>query len=129
MTQNTLPTRIHDDQNGLDYVLNGDYYFPVFDHPYDSLSFGKWGYMHKRYLEKNKPILYNQLLVQGKLNCYLASLNQQAQERLDVIVQQMMKKEGITEQLKAENQMQWVRKMNNIRQRAEESITAELIYV
>ena len=128
MMQNRLPQRIHDNRNGLDYVLQGDYYFPIIDYPLDARPIGKWGRMHKKYLEKNRPILYNQLLLKGSINTYLADLNEQAQQRLELIIQQMKKNEGVTEQLKAQDQMQWVRHMSSIRQRAEEIITDELIY-
>lgn len=128
MTQNTLPQTIHDTRNGLDYTLQGDYYFPVISFPTEDRPVGKWGRMHKRYLEENKPGLYNQLVHQGKLGTYLADLNEQAQKRLEVIIRQMMRNEGVTEHFKAADQMQWVRKMNSIRHRAEETITAELIY-
>ncbi len=128
MTQNYLPQRIHDNRNGLDYVLQGDYYFPIIDYPSDARPIGKWGRMHKKYLEENRPILYSQLLLKGTINTYLADLNEQAQQRLEVIIHQMKKNEGVTEQLKIQDQMQWVRHMNSIRQRAEEIITDELIY-
>ena len=128
MMQNRLPQRIHDNRNGLDYVLQGDYYFPIIDYPSDARPIGKWGRMHKKYLEENRPILYSQLLLKGTINTYLADLNEQAQQRLGMIIQQMKQNEGVTEQLKAQDQMQWVRHMNSIRQRAEEIITDELIY-
>lgn len=128
MTQNYLPQRIHDNRNGLDYVLQGDYYFPIIDYPSDARPIGKWGRMHKKYLEENRPILYSQLLLKGTINTYLADLNEQAQQRLEVIIHQMKKNEGVTEQLKIQDQMQWVRHMSSIRQRAEEIITDELIY-
>ena len=128
MTQNRLPQRIHDNRNSLDYVIQGDYYFPIIDYPSDARPIGKWGRMHKKYLEENRPILYSQLLLKGTINTYLADLNEQAQQRLGMIIQQMKKNEGVTEQLKAQDQMQWVRHMNSIRQRAEEIITDELIY-
>ena len=126
--QNSLPKRIHDDRNGLDYILQGDYYFPIIDYPLDARPIGKWGRMHKKYLEKNCPILYNQLLLKGSINTYLADLNEQAQQRLELIIHQMKKNEGVNEQLKIQDQMQWVRHMSSIRQRAEEIITDELIY-
>lgn len=79
-------------------------------------------------MEENKPGLYSLLLIQGKLGTYLADLNEQAEEHLNVIISHMMRSEGITENLKATDQMQWVRRMNSIRQRAEEVVMAEMIY-
>ena len=128
MMQNRLPQRIHVNRNGLDYVLQGDYYFPIIDYPLDARLIGKWGRMHKRHLEENRPILYYQLLLKGSINTYLADLNEQAQQRLELIIHQMKKNEGVNEQLKIQDQMQWVRHMSSIRQRAEEIITDELIY-
>ena len=128
MTQTHLPQRIHDNRNGLDYVLQGDYYFPVIGVPSDDRPIGRWGRMHQKYLEENRPIIYHQLVLKGTIKTYLADLNEQAQQRLEVIIQQMKKNEGVTEQLKAQDQMQWVMHMNSIRQRAEEIITDELIY-
>ena len=129
MTQEALPQRIHDESNGLDYVLHGDYYLPDIVKPKKNPHLlGKWGRMHKRYLEENKPGLYSQLVLQGKLSTYLADLNEQAQGRLNAIISQMMRNDGVTEHLKAADQMQWVRRMNNIRQRAEEVVMAEMIY-
>ena len=87
MMQNRLPQRIHDNRNGLDYVLQGDYYFPIIDYPLDARPIGKWGRMHKRYLEENRPILYNQLLLKGSINTYLADQNEQAQLRVELSIQ------------------------------------------
>ena len=126
--QNSLPKRIHDDRNGLDYILQGDYYFPVIDDPSETRPIGRWGRMHRRYLEENRPTLYHQLVLKGTIKTYLADLNEQAQQRLETIIHQMKKNEGVTEQLKMRDQIQWVRQMNSIRQRAEEIIADELIY-
>ena len=76
--QNSLPKRIHDDRNELDYILQGDYYFPVIDDPSETRPIGRWGRMHKKYLEENRPALYNQLLLKGTINTYLADLNERA---------------------------------------------------
>ena len=89
---------------------------------------GKWGRMHRDYLREHKPIQYNCLLLSGKLWTYLADLNEQAQDRLDRIIEQMKTAEGITEALKASAPMEWVRRMNNIRNRAEKIILQELIF-
>ena len=126
---NELANRIHDESNGLDYVLVGDYYLPDIQIGNEEhRPVGRWGRMNMEYLKKYRPAMYNDLLLSGKLWSYLADLNEQAEKRLDCIIQQMKEAECVTEQLKAENQMQWVGTMNNIRNRAEEIVLLELIY-
>lgn len=115
-------------ENGLNYVLVGDYYFPLLTLPKEDRSIGYWVGKHLEYIRKHRPILFNQLVLSGKLKTYLADLNEQAQNRLELIMQQMKKAEGITEALKASDQMTWGRAMNSIRSRAEEIILHELIY-
>ena len=121
-----LPKKIH--QNGISYTLVGDYYIPDLELPEESRPIGRWGRMHKAFLQEHRPGQYNALLLSGKLWTYLADLNEQAADRLDLIIRQMMKAEGVTEAMKAENQMLWVQSMNSIRCRAEEIIKTELIY-
>lgn len=123
-----LKKRIHDDSNGLDYVLVGDYYIPDLKLPEENRPIGRWGRMHRDYLKRYRPALYSELLLSGSLWTYLADLNEQAQNRLDTIMEQMKAAEGITEELKAHEQMAWVRAVNNIRNRAEEIILSELVY-
>ena len=124
-----MKKHIYDENNGLWYELIGDYYIPVLalsseeQHP-----IGKWGRMHRAYLKEHRPILFNDLSLSGQLWTYLADLNEQAQERLSLIVEQMKASEGVTEKLKAADQMAWVGAMNSIRNRAEEIILRELIY-
>ena len=89
---------------------------------------GKWGMMHKDYLKKNKPVLFNSLLIQGKLYQHCAEIENQAREMYDTLIEQMKVKEGVTEQLKAENQMEWVAQMNNIRNRATEIVNKHIVY-
>ena len=122
----TLKPRIH--ENGMDYVLVGDYYVPDLKLPEERRPIGLWGHLHKAYLKQFHPMLYNDLLLSGKLHSVLADLNEQATDRLNRIIRQMMEAEGVTEGMKAENQMAWVRAMNSIRSRAEEIIRAEMIY-
>ena len=110
-----LKKHIHDDSNGLDYVLVGDYYIPDLQLPEESRPIGRWGRMHSEYLQEYCPDRYNELLLSGKLWTYLADLNEQAQNRLDYIIVQMKEAEGIMEELKACDQMAWVRAMNSIR--------------
>lgn len=123
-----LKKHIYDEHNGLCYTLVGDYYIPNLQLPEEPRPIGIWGWMHKDYLEKYHPAQYNDLVLTGKLWTYLADLNEQATDRCNRIVRQMMKTEGITEALKARNQMAWVGAMDSIRNRAEEIILQELIY-
>lgn len=116
-------------ENGINYKLIGDYYFPMISFPCESRPIGRWGRMHLAYLEEHKPSLHTQLMLDGTLCTYLADLNEQAEEQLETIMAGLVKQEGITEQLKAEHQMEWVGRMNEARHRAEECILAELVYV
>lgn len=124
-----MKKHIYDESNGLWYELIGDYYIPVLTlSSEEQRPIGKWGRMHRDYLKEYRPILFNDLILSGQLWTYLADLNEQAQERLSVIVEQMKEAEGVTEDLKAADQMAWVGAMNSIRNRAEEIILRELIY-
>ena len=124
-----LKKRIHDDSNGLDYVLVGDYYIPDLKLPEESRPIGRWGRMHKAFLQEHRPDQYNELLLSGKLWTYLADLNEQADDRLACIISQMQAAEGVSEELKICDQLAWVGAMNSIRIRAEEIIRSEMIYV
>ncbi len=115
-------------ENGLNYVLVGDCYFPCLTFPEENRSIGYWGRKHLKYLREHHPIQFNQLALSGKLKTYLADLDEQAQDCLELIIQQMKAAEGITEALKTADQMAWVRAMNSIRSRAEEIILHEMIY-
>ena len=121
-------TRLHDENNRLDYVLVGDYYFPALILVEDSRPVGRWGRMYRRYLKEHHPVRYQVLLLSGRLNTYLADTDAQAEEQLEVITQQMAEREGMNEELKAANQMEWVQRMNSIQNRAEEAVQAGLIY-
>ena len=112
----------------FNYTLVGDYYIPNIALPEENRPIGRWGRLHRNYLEKHRPILFNDLVLSGQLWTYLADLNEQAQERLSLIVEQMKASEGVTEELKAADQMVWVGAMNSIRNRAEEIILREMIY-
>ena len=114
--------------NGIEYILVGDYYIPNIALPEENRPIGRWGRMHRDYLEQHHPILFHDLVLSGQLWTYLADLNEQAQERLSLIVDQMKEAEDVTEELKASNQMAWVGAMNSIRNRAEEIILREMIY-
>ena len=126
---NRLQRHIHDNKRGLDYVLTDNYYLSALRLPEDNRPIGRWGRLHKEYLKTYRPLLYNELLLSGKLHTILADLNEQAAERCRLIVQQMAQAEGITEELKANDPVRWVQAMNSIRSRAEEIIQAEMIYV
>lgn len=123
-----LKKHIHDDSNGLDYVLVGDYYIPDLQLPEESRPIGRWGRMHREYLQEYCPDRYNELLLSGKLWTYLADLDEQVQNRLDCTIVQIKETEGVTEELKAKDQLAWVGRMNSIRHRAEEIIRSEMIY-
>ena len=120
---------IYDEKNGLWYELQGDYYLPCLKLPKEeSRHIGVWGQRHLRYLKQHRKVLYSELLISGKLNDYLADLNEQAVEMFSRLVKQLAEKEGLTEALKAENQMLWVQKMNNIHNAAMEVVSNDLIY-
>ena len=123
-----LNTRLHNENNGLDYVLVGDSYLPTLILAEDSRPVGRWGRMYKRYLKEHHPARYQALLLSGRLNTYLADIDAQAEEQLELLTRQMAECEGVNEELKATNQMEWVRRMNSIRNRAEEVTKAELIF-
>ena len=116
-------------ENGIDYILIGDYYIPDLKLPEENRPIGRYGRLHRKYLKQEHPARYSSLILTGKLWTYLADLNEQAEERLDLIIEQMKAAEEVTEELKARNQLEWVGRMNNIRSRAEEIINSELIYI
>ena len=120
---------IYDNSNGLWYELHGDYYLPCLVIPEEEVhTIGIWGRRHQQYLTEHRPIIYSDLVLSGKLYSYLADIDTQARTKLDMLVAQLAEKEDIDEQLKAQDQMAWVRAMNNIRNRAEEIVLNELIY-
>ena len=121
-----LKERIH--ENGIDYVLVGDYYIPDLNLPEEKRPIGRWGRLHREYLKENRPLLYTDLVISGEIWTYLADLNEQAQERLELIIEQMKEAEGVTEDMKRRDQLGWVGAMNSIRNRAEEIILAEIVY-
>lgn len=126
----TMKNSIHDNANGLDYTLVNDHDLPNLtvaapaEHPT-----GRWGRLHKTYLKEQHPIRYNQLLLSGELGNYLAKLDKQAEEQLALTIRQMQETEDVTEALKTADQLEWVRQMNSIRNRAEEIIKTELIFI
>ena len=112
----------------IDYIPAGDFYIPNLELPRESRPIGKWGRMHRHYLETHHPIRFNQLILSGTLWTYLADLNEQAQARMETLIEQMKTAEGVTESLKAADPMAWVQRMNSIRARAEEIVREEIIY-
>lgn len=115
-------------KNGIDYVLVGDYYISDLKLPEEEHSIGKYGRMHREYLRENHPILFNDLVLSCQLWTYLADINDQAQERLQVIISQMQKAESVTEKMKEDNQWEWIQRMSSIHNRAEEIALNEIIF-
>ena len=122
---------IYNEQNGLWYELRGNYYIPCLDLPAEKeeRSIGVWGQRHLRYIREHKKALYTSLLTNGKLQPYLADVEEQAQELFDRLMKQRTEREGITETLKADNQMEWVQRMNALRAAVTETVNAEVIFV
>lgn len=116
-------------KNGIDYVLVGDYYIPDLKLPEEERSIGKYGRIHREYLRENKPLLFNDLVLNCQLWTYLADINEQAQDRLQVIIRQMQKAESVTEKMKEDNQWEWILRMNSIYNRAKEIVLKELVYI
>lgn len=118
-----------DDRNGLWYELQGDYYLPCLKlSEEEQAHIGIWGQRHRRYLKEHRKVLYLNLLTSGKLNDYLADIDKQAEETFERLVRQMAEREGVTEQLKAADQMEWVGCMNNIRNREIEVVNTEIVF-
>ncbi len=120
---------IYDDKNSLWYELQGDYYIPCLILPAEKEQpIGLWGQRHLRYLKEYHRNTYTTLLTSGRLNTYLADIDKQAQERMERLTEQMKRAQGVTEQLKAENALEWVQRINNIRACAKEIIEKEIIF-
>lgn len=118
-----------DKRTGISYTLQGDYYLPDLELPAEEQQpIGVWGQRHLRHIKQHCKVLYTNLLASGKLSSYLADINQQAEEMFSQLVKQILERESVTEQLKADNQMAWVQKMNNIRNCATEIINNEVIF-
>ena len=114
--------------NGIEYVRVGDYYIPNLKLPHEERPIGRYGRMHRDYLREHNPVMFDDLVVTGRLWTYLADLNEQAENRLQLMIQQMQEAEAVTEALKASDQLAWVQAMNSIRSRAEEILREELIF-
>lgn len=125
-----MEKRIYNEKNGIRYTLQGDYYLPDLKLPdEENKPIGLWGQRHARHLKQNHKVLYMNFLTSGKLYSYLADIDKEAEEMFSRLVKQMEKRENVTEQLKADNQMEWVARMNNIRNRATEIVKGELINI
>lgn len=122
---------IYNEQNGLWYELRGDYYFPCLELPAEKEErpIGVWGRRHLRYIREHKKVFYTSLLTSGRLQSYLADVEEQAQELFDRLMKQRAEREGITETLKADNQMEWVQRMNALRSAVMETVNAEVSFV
>ena len=125
-----MEKRIYNEQTGISYTLHGDYYLPDLALPEEErgVEIGLWGQRHLRYIKQHRKVLDLNLLTSGKLNGHLADIDKQAEDMLSRLVKQMAERECVTEQLKADNQMEWVARMNNIRSRATEIVNKDLIY-
>ena len=126
-----MKKHITDEKTGISYTLHGDYYLPDLELPAqeEEHPIGIWGQRHLRYIREHRKALYTGLLLDGKLNGYLADLNEQAEDMFFRLVKELAEKEGITETLKAENQMLWVQRMNAVRETVTEIVNNDLIYV
>lgn len=117
-----MKKQIYDKDNGLSYTLHGDYYFPNLIINEEKATYGKYGMLRKRYLKEHKLGYYQYLMLSGKLTEHLNQVDREARETVERLVEQMTEKQGVTEQMKEENPMEWVRRMNNIKVRAEEMV-------
>ena len=124
-----MKNRIYNEQNSLWYELQGDYYIPCLALPNEEqVEIGVWGQRHSRYIKQHHKVRYTNLLTSGKLTDYLADIDEQAEDMFFQLVKQIAERDGVTEQLKADNQMEWVALMNNIRSRATEIVNNDIIY-
>ena len=122
-----MKEKIYDARTGMEYVLVGDYYLPALKLP-GTRPIGRWGMLHNAYLKLRKPAYYQSLLLSGKLDTVFANVEEQAVERYEVLIERLSRREHVSEKLKEENQMEWVRRMRNLENRAAEIVKAELIY-
>ena len=124
-----MKKHIYDESNGLSYTLHGDYYLPDLAVNEDEPTYGKYGILRKQFLKEYRPARYQYLLLTGKLTAHLNRVDQEAREQVETLVKQMAEKQGVNENLKRQDQMRWVRLMNNIKVSAEEIVLKEIIYV
>lgn len=124
-----MKKQIYDKDNGLSYTLHGDYYFPNLIVDEEKATYGKYGMLRKRYLKEHKSGYYQYLMLSGKLTEHLNQVDREARETVERLVEQMTEKQGVTEQMKEENPMEWVRRMNNIQATAEEIAYKNIIFM
>ena len=124
-----MKKQIYDEKNGMNYTLHGDYYLPDLVLREEEPTYGKYGMLRKQFLKEHRSARYQYMLLTGKLNEHLNQIDQEVREQLETIMEQMTEKQGVTEELKAQDQMEWVRLMNNIKASAEEIVLKNMIYV
>ena len=124
-----METHIYDEKNGLSYTLHGDYYLPDLVLNEEEPTYGKYGMLRKQFLKEYRSARYQYLLLSGKLTEHLNQIDQEARKQVEMLTEQMVKKQGVTEKLKAQDQMEWVRLMNNIKASAEEMVLREILYI
>ena len=124
-----MKKHIYDESNGLSYTLHGDYYLPDLAVNEEELTYGKYGMLRKQFLKVHRPARYQYLLMTGELTAHLNRVDQETREQVETLVKQMAEKQGVNENLKRQDQMRWVRLMNNIKASAEETVSLELVYM
>ena len=124
-----MKKQIYDEKNGMSYTLHGDYYLPDLVLREEEPTYGKYGMLRKQFLKEHRSARYQYLLLIGKLNEHLNQTDQEAREQVETLMEQMTEKQGVTEELKAQDQMEWVRLMNNIKASAEEMVLREILYI
>ena len=124
-----MKKQIYDEKNGMGYTLHGDYYLPDLVLREEEPTYGKYGMLRKQFLKEYRSARYQYMLLTGKLNEHLNQIDQEAREQVETLMEQMTEKQGVTEELKAQDQMEWVRLMNNIKASAEEIVLKNMIYV
>ena len=124
-----MKKQIYDEKNGLSYTLHGDYYLPDLEINEEEPTYGKYGIMRKQFLKEHRSARYQYLVLTGKLTGHLNQVDKETREKVEILVEQMAEQWGVTEELKRQNQMEWVRRMNNIKETAEEVVLKENIYL
>lgn len=124
-----MKKQIYDEKNGMSYTLHGDYYLPDLVLREEEPTYGKYGMLRKQFLKEHRSARYQYMLLIGKLNEHLNQIDQEVREQVETLMEQMTEKQGVTEELKAQDQMKWVRLMNNIKASAEEIILKNMVYV
>lgn len=124
-----MKKQIYDEKNGMSYTLHGDYYLPDLVLREEEPTYGKYGMLRKQFLKEHRSARYQYMLLTGKLNEHLNQIDQKVREQVETLMEQMTEKQGVTEELKAQDQMEWVRLMNNIKASAEEMVLREILYI